>query len=805
MKRILNLWLLAILLGGMSMSVTSCKDDDSSEPNVDEKEIEALEQQAKADVFWSVVNHLTGYEAITADYEGKTFEATIGEPSDENTLHRIVATNDMISAAERFNQLIGEERVDENTTQYTWQNDTVGTLTYRKCTDGKAWATVDVSIRQLPGLERLIYRSSDQSDDNGDGDFKGTAYYRFGDIVTKKRKDGETDYWICVRPAFGPEGKGKSHWVSVTPTPLPKNNVWHYKGSNGIQYALPTGLGDNQLHAQNLAEMLYAICNPQAWENNIKQNLDNKKMRMFNDFRKDRIKYHDRFFWQRVQDNWEELRFFKEIFGVSKDELNKMLTSADGLNLLTNGYTWKWWLVGHNSPILYRHRFTTAASGIESNMHKGGKMEEVKNEVIKSKINLNVEDPQQFLYYWVNEKFFGTKAPHYIIRHATGAELASNGKADPQEPIKGVDPYWVYNVYYGYTDRKLSEVSPETFDEAGNPTNDSGYKNRAYYCQGDIVQDANGNKWVCVQPSAYGDANLFKEQPYSYFISFEKKPILDPALMYGIPKSKELAAQMLFSLEILYQNYASHIANEDAYACQMAKNIRDHLGVELSELLAKRGVLHKFSKAEKEKLTPCSFGSTVYYDGDDICVLRLVGDYTVEQADGGEDIAYRFYTNYSNSTDKMLLKHLADVECVEKYKADKWVSYPWYIIETNQTSDKNVGPRNDKGTDRLEDLLYSRGYLAVKGKTKTNMYREPLLVFAVKRVRDSGVKATRFEDGVAFTELNMMKAVDKEDYEADIPSVTDKISGTYKEYSPGRIFLEEKSWKFGMANSISGF
>ena len=169
-----NSWkylLMAALVCSLSFAFTSCSDDDDDNKKSEEqKEQEAQEAQQKADAFWAVVGQLTSIDNYTADYEGKTFEATIGEPSDENTLHRIVATNDMISAAERFNQLIGEERVDENTTQYTWQNDTVGTLTYRKSTDGKAWATVDVSIRQLPGLERLIYRSSDQSDDNGDGD-----------------------------------------------------------------------------------------------------------------------------------------------------------------------------------------------------------------------------------------------------------------------------------------------------------------------------------------------------------------------------------------------------------------------------------------------------------------------------------------------------------------------------------------------------------------------------------------------------------------------------------------------------------
>ena len=809
-KNVLNLWLLAALLCGLSLSVTSCKDDDDDNgPSAEEQAEQQAREQAEA--FWGVVSHLTGADVITDDYQNKDFEPIIGEPSDDNPLHRIVGTNDMMTAAERFNNLVGEDVVDENTADYTWTNDAVGTLTYHKSQDGKSWSTVDVSIKQVPSLERIIYASPQQTGDNSE--FDGTAYYRFGDIVSRSEtKKGVTHYeeWICVRPCFGPEGKEKSHWISISP--LPEANVWTYTGSNKIDYALPTGLDDNVEHAQNFAELLYAICFPKKWQQNVINNQDNKKMRMFHDFDKSRLKYHSHYFWQRVHYGWvKEHKVFEDLFGIDVAKMQEILESEDGLNLLTKGYSW--WTTGPfatNSPKLYRERFTNG-QGIKSNMHEGGKIETVTKEVIKSMIQLNVNEQYTIDQpYWVDSAFFGTKTPHYIIRHATGAQLSSTGKEDPKQPLAGVRPYWVYNLHYGIRDLT---TPPETFDGEGNPTNDTGYKNRAYFTQGDIVKDANGNRWMCVQPSGYGDANRFKEQPYSYFVSFEKKPVAGNLLVPNVPATKNLAAQMLFCLEVLYHDYAMNYHNNTTYSYQIAQNMRDNLDVELAELLAERDTMYTFKGKTQAESVPCSFGSTLYRDdSNNLYVLRLVGDYTKEQDGGGRDMSWYFYTNYTGSTTPMLLTQIADSTYIKKYREDQWVYQPWIDIATGQTSTKYTGPRSTKkGTIpseksfNIENLIYKKGYSVLNGMVTTNMYREPIIAFAVKRVRDNGVKVNRFDDDVEFTEYKMMREIDEEDFGLDEPQMNDRILNTYQQYSGHRIFLEEKNWPFGMANSIKGY
>ena len=43
-----------------------------------------------------------------------------------------------------------------------------------------------------------------------DGTFDGDPYYRFGDVV----KDKNNCYWISVRPAYSPNSKEDTHWMS---------------------------------------------------------------------------------------------------------------------------------------------------------------------------------------------------------------------------------------------------------------------------------------------------------------------------------------------------------------------------------------------------------------------------------------------------------------------------------------------------------------------------------------------------------------------------------------------------------------
>ena len=181
MKKLLDFWLMVALVCGLSMSVTSCSDDDKNNSSSGEQnDNQADKDMADAAVFWSVVGQLTD-TPMPDNWQNATYEPSIGVPDGTNSAVRIVNCADEESAAASISDLLGTS-ITTATQDYTYQNDLVGTLTYRK-TGGSSIATVDVSIKQMPGLSQIIYKTPEQIGENAS--FKGTAYYRFGDVVKK--------------------------------------------------------------------------------------------------------------------------------------------------------------------------------------------------------------------------------------------------------------------------------------------------------------------------------------------------------------------------------------------------------------------------------------------------------------------------------------------------------------------------------------------------------------------------------------------------------------------------------------------
>ena len=780
MKNITTTLLMAALVCGLSLGITSCKDDDKDDSGDDGQEQLSEEQQEQNNAAYAILDNLADLSSANDNFLAQTFEPTIGTADDGDASTRIVNTNDMETAAMRFADLVGGADINENTASYTWTDDELGSMTYTKTNDGKSWAMVDVNIKQVPHLQKIIYRSPEQADNNGK--FKGTAYYRFGDVVKKVNAAGAEEYWICVRPAFGPEGKDKSHWVTIDA--LPKENVWTYKGSNGIDYALPTGLGDNHEHSQNFAEMLFAMCFPEEWEHNIVNNL--KKIPMFHDFDKDNLKYHRRFFWERVQKAWTNSNASNNNSGVSIMQtifgqggtlaaLRGMLKSADGLNLLTNGYSW--WTKSSNKPTLYRYRFVNGADK-ESNMHKEPLKKDVfKNyssvsaEVIKSKIKLNCKDDYCTAtdIGWSVPQFFGTASKHYIIRHATGAELSTDKKEDPKEPLKGVTEIYRYNKYYDITD--LS-VEPETFDEGGAPSSmqvsNAPTNGEGTYLPGDVVEDEEGSRWFCIAGSPYSNSTYpMVTDRNAWFISFDGvKTNNDVAT--NIVKEEDLP-ELCVRLGVAMNFLSSNIMPSNDYKLDfennslgvIGKHILDYAGVDLLKMF--NGVDSTWTVvnyADKKVVNSRSFSlsfNIAYVDGQTNrqAIARIIYDQTQagnqrgafktmsgKHFDSWRLLCYKHYETYNPSlieltadeasvqmtkwqalwpmtNDKITLQDAADQTMVNKYgSVIKWQKYPRTVAESS------ISP---------EDCLWKNGKFATD---KRSIFNEPVLFLRFMKVED---------------------------------------------------------------------
>ena len=241
---------MAVLTVGLSLAATSCKDDDKSDNNGGQATAE--EQAAEdANTFWAVAANLVSPFDVTTEYENKTFEPTIGEAQEGSSTVRVVVVPDAEAAAANFAAIVDAD-VKENTASYTYQNDAVGKLTYTKSTDGKSLAKVDVSIKQIPHLQQIVYKTQEQMGTNAVTD--GVPYYSFGDVIKRTRADGVEEYWMCIQAPFTKQGETKAVWATLNK--LPNENIFNYKGSNDIIYQVPTKLGNNKEYIKNLAEML---------------------------------------------------------------------------------------------------------------------------------------------------------------------------------------------------------------------------------------------------------------------------------------------------------------------------------------------------------------------------------------------------------------------------------------------------------------------------------------------------------------------------------------------------------------------
>ena len=385
---------------------------------------------------------------MTVDYQGKQFTPTIGEASQQSPLTRIVTTNDLETAAKRFASLVGlESGIDENTETYTWSNPAVGTLTYKKTPEGgTSLATVDVCIKQMLGLQQIVYCTPEQVGENAT--VRGVTYYRFGDVVKRKNDNDLWEYWICVRPAFGPEGKKKSHWV--TTSPLPKKNL-HTIRKGGATFNVPILLGKNGEQMQNFAEMLYAMLNPKKWYENITvnspyRNIFSKGVPMFHDFSKSKVEYHNQEFWTKVNEGWMNTKegnkdnLYQQVFGSDPGTLRDYLKS-NGLNLLTDGYSW--WSSVSWKLTLYRTKYTDG-DGKQLNMHvqESGKLTETLSAA--SSFDAAGKGYSQNLPY-----LFFDKERCYFIRHATGDELCgrtADNYTSFQEQNADLTDVYVYNT-----------------------------------------------------------------------------------------------------------------------------------------------------------------------------------------------------------------------------------------------------------------------------------------------------------------------------------------------------------------------
>ena len=784
------------------LTFVSCKDEELTEEERQQKqEQENNEQFLLTSEFWQVVGQLSNAEVLPDDWQHATFEPGIGEASDKSSTTRIVPTNDASAAAESFEHLTGVDV--SNLIAYEWTRD-FGTLTYHRLNDGTGWAAVDVDIKQMPGLKRIIYCTPEQQGLNAS--VPGTPYYRFGDVIKKKNENEKWEYWVCVRPCFGPEKKGDMHWMCLGNLPDKNIKSYTYTKQNRTWY-WPTSLTTNYEHIKNLSEMTCAILEPERWANHYESNQDEN---LFHDFSYANIKYHNRYFWQLVQDAWNtpvpseggktifELLFHRDMGQLldGKQQLNFFYGSASGPG------TFSWYMNLNLISVIVR---TADSKGFQC------------RDLVKKTSNKSCEK-KEFDIREYSEKGYSTKASDssfiepgayvYPLRYATGKQLFGSqpGYYQSMGGSNNIEDVYVFNKHYHQA------VGSDQTMTVFNNDNDQIFRNRSYFVQGDVIRDNQGILWFCAQ-TGKNTYNAPNAADYAYFISFDSRALGSSAgkLTFNNLPSKQLASQILLSIDCILHNSLGNklVAKNDPIYIQL-KNIQDYAGIDLLKIVGIRDTNGVFTNLQGP--TPCNFYNALYRDGSDICILRCIGDFTAkEAATGNRDMSWRFYDSYTHGLNtenkkKMLLSDLTDPNIISAYNQDRWVKLDWAIYDLDVQGKQNLkSPGLRTKTVNANDLsiwLYAnqtpRAF--INGDAVSNMYNEPVMAFAVKRVPDYKGKYPdmHFEDGTEYTIVSALSA-----------KVTDMFNDlyqafthyTYDYYLDKGIFLnDELGYTFGMDN-----
>ena len=730
-----HLLLPALLALGLTMGTTSCSDDDK-EPTEEQKEQQAIEQTTKTNKFWAVVSQLAGTDSFTEDWQNKIFDPIIGQATGGIESVRTIVTGDLKTAAERFCNLVGIDASTFNADKdYTWTDENVGTLTFKK-TGGASLATVDVDIKQMPGLAQLVYKTPEQVGANGT--FTGTAYYRFGDIVAKN-EDGKTDYWICVRPAFGTvEGKEDSHWVSISPV---HGKYVKEFNKNGQHHYLPVNLCTNKEHLENFAEMMYAMLFPMYYDENLEA--DYKTLGYFHDFHYEKTyELNGSGFFEDVASYWDNNELFRLIFGCSRTFLSSD-TETNGFNLI----------YGNGSTDGDGDAFTQQMCFYGKNFRTSEKME----------LQVNVDGGDYDIRTAVN-----TGAPYitmrfqrpdmraregrfYVVRYKTGKELCKGSDEaasyDKRKRLTNCTDVYVYNRNVAHLNMDdLRSVEPQK----------NGLVVRGHYCIGDVYEDENHDRWLVVNMAGHH----MERSQYAELVSFEgieTRP--DGARAYDLP-TRDQAIRATSFLWNLYMATAIISSPEDMKAAPMlpssAYNMLMAGGVDMRRLFVQT-LASKGQQRQDTEQACIAFDSGEYDDNGCQRLLRFYCNHENEKQDphlcfwehypATPSATEQFPTRFSNSV--IRLQDIANADMVKAHAEDHYARRPLQMYSGGDgVSVREPRSEIDTRANDVYNYFYNR-VVWDQFQYPRDMWNAPVIVMRYAAVYDRGEKhySTTTADG----------------------------------------------------------
>jgi hypothetical protein len=449
---------------------------------------------------------------------------------------------------------------------------------------------------------------------------------------------------------------------------------------------------------------------------------------------------------------------------------------------------------------LYQWNFKNG-DGSKSNLH------DMKYSVVKKTGNA-LENAK--LYYdnqyndnhWVNEAFFGDPNPRFVIRIATGKQLAGQ---DPGPRFSlatntnKITDTFVFNNEHNVT--ISPNIDPKVYTEADvNPDmvkNKKADDQLGVYLPGDVVKDENGRRWFCIQGSGYTPGTFADDR--AWFISFEGITMNNgnPTNILTEAQAPEVGQRLMAFLFHLGSQFK--FKGRDDLG-PVAQHVYDYAKVNAADLMIGRDSVWRFKDNVSGKRFDSfshSYFNNLAYIGNDgqlkllRCILDQthVGEYRTSciPASGSSDFQnhhYRMYKHYQNSdptswraltndeqslemtpyltpwtmtNDWMLFSDLGKQAKVDQYAAkDKWVTLPL----TDLSKPKERQTKREQPRTRAYSNLNAINFVMTENGTFVDhlgMYNEPVLFVCVMTVKDQGGNRATLEseDGRKLTVVHL--------------------------------------------------
>ena len=314
MKTNTHKWmLLAALVLGLGIAVTSCKDDDEDKKKTEQgPDTQTGMSELQDDLLRDLICQWCDVqkdELAGNAWKNQTFEPTIGFVDDESTpFYRSLPVGTLEEADRYAVQALGTLGIDGNNPDgFSYSDDKVGTVSYRHSRESNILGVIDLEVRQMPRLMRLYLTR--QAGENA----SGTPYYHCSDVIKYKNR-----YYVCVSEHKYGE---KTRFVTFN------DQSEHSTGTFGWY-----GQGDDVVYNDDMASPETLL----AWFSNIfssRQSRDFLRLQLYESgLNDDQI--------NQVVPATEDQAYF--IFNFLTDEYNQPTVAlSEGLDNHITNYTWQ--------------------------------------------------------------------------------------------------------------------------------------------------------------------------------------------------------------------------------------------------------------------------------------------------------------------------------------------------------------------------------------------------------------------------------------------------------------------------------